>query len=732
MNPTRIALTSALALAAGMAAAQDAAERGHAFNRVASFPVTANMAEGEDRSRESSAEIIDASDDGTVLIYTDSPLGVVGFIDIADPADPRPLGAVEMEGEPTAASVLGRTAFVAVNTSESFTEPSGHLVALDLDSQEELARCDLGGQPDSTALAPDGSFLAVAIENERDEEAGDGRVGQMPAGWVSIVPVTDGLPDCEGIVRADVTGLAEIAPEDPEPEFVHINARGEIAVTLQENNHIVVLSREGEVLSHFSAGTVDLEGIDTRRDGAILATGDQPGRLREPDGIQWIDDDHFATANEGDMDGGSRSVTIWNKDGTVVWESGADLERAIVEIGHYPDHRSHSKGNEPEGLAFGVFDGVPLLFVLSERSSVVAVYDVTDPAAPVLTQLLPSGISPEGAVAIPSRGLLATANEADLGEDGSARSHVMIYEWQEGAPVYPHLTSAGTEAPEGGPLGWGALSGLVADPERPGTLYAVSDSVLGMQPTIFTIDATQVPARITGALRVTRGGFPAQKLDLEGIALDGEGGFWVVTEGRSDRLVPHGLIRVGADGAIREEIGFPPALLDHETRFGAEGVTVIDGVVWIAIQRPWRDDPENHVKLVSYNPASAEWRAVRYETAAPTDGGWVGLGDMTVHGDHVYLIERDNHLGEMARTKLVTRVPLAEMVPAPLGGELPVVTREVVRDLLEDLTATGGYVVDKVEGLAIDGEGTMWLVTDNDGVQDSSGETLFWSVPLEP
>ncbi len=32
------------------------------------------------------------------------------------------------------------------------------------------ARCDLGGQPDSVAVSPDGTLAAVAIENERDED----------------------------------------------------------------------------------------------------------------------------------------------------------------------------------------------------------------------------------------------------------------------------------------------------------------------------------------------------------------------------------------------------------------------------------------------------------------------------------------------------------------------------------------------------------------------------------
>jgi hypothetical protein len=95
------------------------------------------------------------------------------------------------------------------------------------------------------------------------------------------------------------------------------------------------------------------------------------------------------------------------------------------------------------------------------------------------------------------------------------------------------------------------------------------------------------------------------------------------------------------------------------------------------------------------------------------------------------LVERDNLVGPDAVTKLVTRVPLAELVPAPLGGDLPLVTREVVRDLIPDLASNGGYILDKVEGMAIGADGTAWIVTDNDGVDDSSGETMFWSVSIQ-
>jgi hypothetical protein len=504
---------------------------------------------------------------------------------------------------------------------------------------------------------------------------------------------------------------------------VDINAEGEVVVTLQENNHIVVLSRAGEVQSHFSAGAVDLEGIDaTDERGALIFDEAQPGRLREPDAVAWIDADHFATANEGDYEGGSRGWTIFRQDGTVVYESGTSFERAIVEIGHYPDRRSDAKGVEPESVDFAVIEGTPMVFVGAERASVVGVYDVSDPANPVLAQLLPSGVGPEGYAILADRGLLVTANEGDLVEDGGARAHLMIYEYGPDAPSYPHITSAGADEL----IGWGALSGLVAEG---GLLYAVNDSFYGYQPRIFVIDPSGTPARITRAIDVTRAGRPAQKLDLEGIATDGEGGFWLASEGRTDRLIPHALYHVSAEGEIMHEVALPAELLAVERRWAMEGVTRDGDMLYVAIQRSWDDDPEDRVKLLRYDTAAEEWGVAHYPTE-PAETGWVGLSEITFHDGHLYLIERDDRIGQAAKVKTITRVAL-DGVEFVAPGETPqVVEKEVVRDLLPDLRATGGYVVDKVEGLAIAEDGRAWVVTDNDGVDDSSGETLFFEVEL--
>ena len=716
--PTRsLMLTSALAmLAAAPALAQEMN-----FNRIASFPVALNTPEAD----ETSAEIIAATGDGMTLIYSDSPAGVIGFIDITDPANPVATGSFALpNGEPTAVSALGQTVFVAENTSESYTAPSGVLHAIDVGSRNVIASCDLGGQPDSTAVAPDGSFITVAIENERDEDLGEGRVPQMPAGYLVIQPLgANGAMDCAAQIRVDLTGLTDIAPEDPEPEFVDVNAQGDIVVTLQENNHIVVVSSAGEVLSHFSAGSVTLNNVDTEEEGALLFTDSLADIPREPDAVQWIDANHVVIASEGDMDGGSRGFTVFHRDGTEVFEAGASFEHAIVQIGHYPEERSANKGVEPEGMEVANFGGVPMMFLLAERASVIGVYDMSNPAAPALAQLLPSGISPEGAMAIPARNLLVTANEFDGREDGAAPAHVMIYEYQNAPAAYPHLTSAGMDEL----TGWGAISGQVMAED--GTIYAISDSFYAMQPTIFHIDVSQTPARIVDTIRVKREGQPAQLMDMEGIALDGNGGFWIASEGRSDRLVPHAIYHVRANGEIRQSIALPNELLAVETRFGFEGITRVGDMLYMAVQRPWRDDPDNHAKVLGYNLEAKEWSVIHYPLTVPATG-WVGLSEIVAHGDHLYFVERDNQLAGAAVTKLITRVPLSAMDGMVALGETPaVLAKETVVDLIPYLTSTGGYVLDKVEGLAIAADGTMWVSTDNDGVDDHSGETMFFAIP---
>lgn len=720
--------TGALAAAILASSALTPAFAAEVFNRIATFHVVDNLPADADPAESTVAEIITATDDGMMLVHTDSPGARLGFIDIADPAAPKAAGVVALGGEPTSVVVLGDKVLVGVVTSESYDNPSGHVAVVDIDSRTIDSTCEIGGQPDALALSPDKTFLAIAIENERDESVNDGAIPQLPGGNLTVFSTAGGF-DCGSLRVVDLTGLADIAPEDPEPEYVDINSLNQAVVTLQENNHIAVVDlASGSVISHFSAGTVDLDGIDTGKDKIIDLSGAMSDVPREPDTVQWIDDDRFVTADEGDWKGGSRGFTIFNKDGRVDHASGVDFEYLTVRLGHYPEHRN-KKGNEPEGAEVATFGDDRLIFVASERGSLVGVYkDEGASNAPTFLQALPGGIGPEGLLAVPERNLFVTASETDLREDGLIGSLVTIYQRGAGEAAYPTMVSA--DGPDGKPIPWSAISGTVADASVPGKLYAVTDSVSAVA-RILTIDATQTPALITSATTVTRGGEPATLLDLEGIALAADGGFWLASEGNPEREndPTHSmLVKVNAAGEIVEEIAIPESLAANATRFGFEGVTVTgsgaDETVWLAVQREWKDDPKGFAKLLAWKPAAQEWRAVHYPLDTPARG-WIGLSEITAINGGLIVVERDNQIGRDAKVKKLTYVSLTGVEPAPLGGDLPVVEKSLVRDLIPDLAAPAGFVLDKIESFAIDVDGETFIVTDNDGVDDHSGETQF-------
>ena len=45
----------------------------------------------------------------------------------------------------------------------------------------------------------------------------------------------------------------------------------------------------------------------------------------------------------------------------------------------------------------------------------------------------------------------------------------------------------------------------------------------------------------------------------------------------------------------------------NEIRFGFEGITKVGDTLWMAVQREWKDDPKNHVKLVAYNTETKQF-----------------------------------------------------------------------------------------------------------------------------
>ncbi len=106
-------------------------------------------------------------------------LGAIGFVDITNPGQPKGAGRRRSLGRlsPPRWRWPGAGCWSAVDTSESFTTPSGRLDVFDLAALRgrtgglhAAASIDMGGQPDAVAVSPDRRFAAIVIENQRDED----------------------------------------------------------------------------------------------------------------------------------------------------------------------------------------------------------------------------------------------------------------------------------------------------------------------------------------------------------------------------------------------------------------------------------------------------------------------------------------------------------------------------------------------------------------------------------
>lgn len=682
---------AALAAVTGLPTAAAAHGRAPGFHRLSTFPAYLNSSVGDTAA----AEISTVTDDGRTVVYTDSPGKRLGFVDITNPSRPVAAGTLAMGGEPTSVAHLGRLLLAGVNTRSSFTDPSGKLVVIDSRSRDVVRELDLGGQPDSVAVAPSGRYVAVAIENERDEDVNDGAIPQAPAGWLAVIDVATWK-----VSRVSLTGLSDVAPTDPEPEYVSINSRDEAVVSLQENNHLAVVDlRSRKIIRGFGAGSVTVSGVDTLDDDQIELDGTITAK-REPDGVAWITDDLFATANEGDYEGGSRGWSIFSKKaGKAVWDAGNSLEHIAVAHGHYPDKRSDAKGIEPENVTFARLGGVPYVFVNSERGNFTAVYDVSNPVKPRFKQLLPTTNGPEGVVAVPSRNLVVVSSEE---EDASIGIRGTVQVFGFGRNQNQQIVS-NKDIP------WGALSALSAVPGRRDRLATVTDAVYS--PT--RILGLSTDGVIDTSLTVTKDGAPVG-YDAEGLVVRRQGGYWLAVEGTNT------LVRLNARAEVREEIPLPADVAAAVTSNGLEGIAEVGSAVWVAVQRPLTTDPANTARIGRYDTVTKTWSWLLYPLdTAPT--GWVGLSELVaVDANTFAVIERDNQRGPLAAVKRIYTFD----VPATWTGT-PTVKKKLVKDLLPLLKADGGWAQDKVEGLAVAGNGRTYAVTDNDGLDDATGETVF-------
>ncbi|OYY58500.1 MAG: PEP-CTERM sorting domain-containing protein [Hydrogenophilales bacterium 28-61-11] len=357
----------------------------------------------------------------------------------------------------------GLAAF-AMESSTDRTLP-GQIVLFDTTSRSlasGINQITVGALPDMAVFTADGSKLLVA------NEATPTTYGAYdPAGSVSIINMANRTVSTAGLAGVPTTGSGIRNPGmDFEPEYIAINAAGTQAyVTLQEHNAVGVLDLGTQQFTRVTGlGTKDFSllgnEIDpSHKDGKIELRSAAVKGFYQPDAIAAYDVGgvtYTVMANEGDtreddgdkkrlkdVDGvagpadlgqlnistpesttgdlytfGARSFTIRNTDGTIVFDSGNQLDTEAIARGIYDDGRSDDKGVEPEGVELFELDGEMYAAIGLERTTqaAVAIYKITDPAnASFVEMIVTDGdVAPEGLKAFSIGGLhyLAIANES--------------------------------------------------------------------------------------------------------------------------------------------------------------------------------------------------------------------------------------------------------------------------------------------------------------------------------
>lgn len=348
--------------------------------------------------------------------------------------------------------------------------------------------------------------------------------------------------------------------EDVEPEYVAVSPDGTTAfVSLQENNAIAKIDLgTGAISEVFSLGTVDFSAeskLDPNDNGVIdIRNFDNLVGFRMADAIASFEIDgqtYLATANEGDsrdfdedrvgdlaedglldesvdptglerlevstIDGdtdgdgdidvlhtfSSRSFSIFDGDGNLVFDSGPEFEQIIANLAPErfndddgdtdgDEDRSDAKGPEPEAIVIGEVGGDTLAFIGLERDSGVMIYDISDPANASFVNYIPPAFvdtTSEGDVARHGPETIAFI-PAD--ESTSGKAQIAVAYEISGTTIVYDLESAAPQLSIGEIQGAGHVSAFVGqDVRTDGIVTAIDGAGFYMQdPTGDGDDAT--------------------------------------------------------------------------------------------------------------------------------------------------------------------------------------------------------------------------------------------------
>jgi hypothetical protein len=385
--------------------------------------LTANEGEPQsdyNRDPQGSVSVIDVSDGVEEATVTTAGFG--GFdADELREAGVRIYGsdnaAQDLEPEYIAVSADSETAYVTLQENNA-------LAVVDVSTSQVSDVVPLGYKDHSVA------------GNELDAIA-DGRIAIETQPLVGMYQ-----PDTIGALDIDDETYLVTANEGDAREY---DALFEVGILTQTDDGFIL--------------AIDDDGESRTEDVPVDESAFEDGELEALVGLE-------ATAVRGDTDGdgaierlhvfGGRSFAVWRVTAgevELVYESGDALEQ--LQALYLPtefnsdddsvndlDGESAASGPEPEGIAAGYVDGVPVVFVGLEEVGGVAMFDLSDPTAPALVDYVNNRIFD-----LTELGLAADADLGDALEDGDIEAGEAGDLAPEGLLFIP-----AEDAPQGTPL----------------------------------------------------------------------------------------------------------------------------------------------------------------------------------------------------------------------------------------------------------------------------------------
>jgi 2',3'-cyclic-nucleotide 2'-phosphodiesterase/3'-nucleotidase/5'-nucleotidase len=343
-----------------------------------------------------------------------------------EPGDVDPEGSITIIDAPAGAT----EAYNGGVATAGFTQYNGQEAALRAQGVRIFPGVNAANdfEPEYIAVSPDSSLAYVTLQE---------------ANTVAVVNVVSGtVTDLLPLGRKDWSAAG--AGLDASDDDGTINLQNWPIYGLYMPDTIEAATIGGNTYL-FTANEGDIRNEDARAGSLTLDTTAFPTAtiLQEDEnlGRLYVSEIDGDTDNDGAYEElyayGARSFSIWSSTGTLVWDSGDQLEQITAAI--YPetfnasntnnsfDNRSDDKGPEPEALTLGTIAGRTYAFVGLERISGILVFDVTTPTAPVYVQYLNNrdfNVDPEEGTADGTVGDIAPegmkfipASESPTGED---------------------------------------------------------------------------------------------------------------------------------------------------------------------------------------------------------------------------------------------------------------------------------------------------------------------------